>query len=742
MNPKLFAILVANLFVASPLAFAADGDFVWSGSASLGGLSVHDKARDPSKLNEYRDLDSGGLGMFDVKGRGQSYYLNAFGENLGRNDQSIDLWGGSYGVFKYRLYDNELRHNFGSGPGAMSPYAGIGGSTLTATFPNTNTATWNTFDNSYKRRDLGGMFEFSGNSPWYIRADANEVKRNGVKVIAGAQGTSPGNGFIDLPSPVEFTTRNFSLEGGYSSKLGHFAVSALHSNFSNDDPLLRWSNGFLGAGPSPSGLDTTVLPPDNELTRLAVNGNLRGLPLNSTLAGRVTYSKVTNNVDVRQTMLSTGNTNPATVPDNNVFHGNIKNKTASASLTSNPTRELDTRLYWNWSRKENHSTEVIFSPAQGSGLLAGGGTTTSNCTNGSAVAPIVAARPCEPELFSYKKNNFGIEAGFRVSPGHKLAAGIDYFDTERERIDFTKTKDRKYYAEYKNSMLDTVTGRIKYQYLERRSHFESSDPTNPIDAFVRRFDFANVDQNLVKLVLDISPPVQFLDLGFEAIYKDNDFKDTVLGRTADKRQEYYANVSFGDPKAFRVMAFADMEVLKLDSRHRVGTGTADPNAAPAPAGLVPPGPPFSTTYNWSAKNNDRSWQVGIGADWLPMERLKFAGSILYARTRGTVDFTALPSGGVTPVVSPITLLPIGNFDNTRRHALNLKGTYTYDRHWDFTAGYAYERYRFSDIGFDGFTYTVNNAVPPSATQTAYLSGQSAFQDYTANIFYLLATYKF
>jgi len=46
------------------------------------------------------------------------------------------------------------------------------------------------------------------------------------------------------------------------------------------------------------------------------------------------------------------------------------------------------------------------------------------------------------------------------------------------------------------------------------------------------------------------------------------------------------------------------------------------------------------------------------------------------------------------------LLPINNFDNTTRTSFNLKGTYSLNKNWAFTGGYAYERYRYSDIGFD------------------------------------------
>src|SRR3972149_3503633 len=214
MKPKLITLLVGKLFHPAPPAIAQQG-FVWSGSVSLGARGVNDKANDPSKLNEYRDLDSNGIGIFDVRGRSSDYYINAFGENIGNDDQYFDFWGGRYGVFKYQVYSNELKHRFGSGSGALTPYTGVGGTTRTAVFPNPTVSTWNAFDNSLKRRDLGGFFEWSATSPWYFRVDANEVQRDGIKVMS-ANGVG-FTGVFELPAPVDYTTRNFSVEGGYQS---------------------------------------------------------------------------------------------------------------------------------------------------------------------------------------------------------------------------------------------------------------------------------------------------------------------------------------------------------------------------------------------------------------------------------------------------------------------------------------------------------------------------------------------
>src|SRR5215208_3297444 len=126
MKRKLISILVAGAFLPV-LVQAQEAQREWSGSVSAGVRGVGVSANDPSKFNEYRDLDSRALPLLGVelRRRGDTDYLNAYGENIGREDQYLNLNGGRYGGYKYRLYMDELRHNFGSGPGAKSPYFGI-----------------------------------------------------------------------------------------------------------------------------------------------------------------------------------------------------------------------------------------------------------------------------------------------------------------------------------------------------------------------------------------------------------------------------------------------------------------------------------------------------------------------------------------------------------------------------------------------------------------------------------------
>jgi MtrB/PioB family decaheme-associated outer membrane protein len=709
MRPKLklIAVLVANAFAGS--AFAAEGTGLrWTGEVGLGLRYVHEKASDTSKLREYRDLDTDPITFLDVRGDSDTHRFNFFVENITTDDTHFTLLGQQYGAWRFRLYGNELRHRFGAGPGARTPYTGMGTDTLTAVLPNGNVNTWNTFDNSLRRRDIGVMGEWSGYTPWYVRVDANYVDRDGIKVIGGSKGTSPGNGSMEIPAAIDWSTLNYSVEGGYQGPREHFALSWHQSKFKNDNVFQRWSNDFFAPG-NPLARDTSVLPSDNDLWRIALNGNIRGLPMGSTLAGRLTYSKVESDVSVLPTILATGATNPLTASSAPIFHGEVNTTTAAVTLNSSPMRRLDTRIFYNYRKKDNDSSLIVFTPTPASTLQCSGG-------------------PCDPHLFGYTKHNPGIEAFYRINAQNRLGAGYEYEGTERERLDFPNSQEHKYFGEWRNSTLDWLDTRLRYQYMQRRGGWANHPVADPIDAFVRRYDVSPVNQHQIKLRLD-AVPAPLVDVSLDIIFKHNDYKETILGRTKDQRQEYYVTAGYGSADSFRVYAFADFEFVKLDSFHRFGGTAATANPA---LGFT-----SATNFNWTADNDDKSYQYGIGATWKQMQRLTWHTNLLFVKTEGEADF-AVP-GAPPGFVGAGGLLPAW-FDRSKRISFNLKGVYQHSRNWTFTGGYAWERYKYSDVGYDNFTYIV--PVTPVNASTSYFTGEGAFQPYTANIFYVVGQYKF
>ena len=699
MNRKPICILVASAFAAPAVLAQQSEGFRVFGSAGLGYLYNDEEAADKAKLHEYRDLSDGLLTIFDIKGRGTRQWFDLFGENLGRDDQYVDLRGGMYDAFKYRVYTDALRHNFMFN--GLTPYSGAGTATQRTTFPRLSTSTWFPLDEGYKRRNDGGSFEFKQGDPWYFRVDANQVTQKGSYPGSSSQGSSPGNGFVELAFPVQYKTRTASAEGGYNSRQVRFDLSWMTSRFENDNESLTWTNGYLG-----NGIDRTHLAADNRYQRLMGNATFRHLPWSTTVAARFTMDELKSSTALSSTFLSgTGGTSTTDVPNASVYDGRVENQTFSISANSAPARGVDTRIYYHFRKRDDESTRVVY---PGAGV--------------------------ENSPFSYRKNNLGFDAYWRLDRANRFGVGYDYLDTDREgRHDFDTTKDQRLFLEWRNSSLDDLAARLKYSRLKRDAEFlHASDGTSSSDSaylnrFVTAFDLSNVTQDQWRLTLDYTVSERF-DVGFEGIIKTNKYRDNVLGRLKDDRREIYLSASYAFTNGSRFTLFGDHEEIKVDSRHRIiGDG--------AQGGAYDPGtPPTSANYNWDGRIKDRNWAAGAAFDWPATDKFSLQASAIYYKTDGFVDLS-LQQGVPSSVVAPV---PIPTWDDTKRTSFSLKGMFAFTKNLSLTGGYAYEKYEYSDTQFDGYRYTISG----SSNQNSYLNGVYARPQYKANILYAIVNYRF
>jgi len=778
MTKKLLSALIASLFAAAP-AFgqSADDPMRVQGTATLGGIHNNTSATDTYRLNEYQDLGNGALSNVGVQGRNSTTWFQGYGENFGRGDQYMFLRGGVYDVFKSGAYLNDIPHTFSSN--AYTPYNGNGGNLLTATFPQaalpSNPPTgWNNFTLGYTRRDAGGYAEWQKESPWYFRADGNQVSFNGTRVGSAANGTSPGNGYTDLAIPQDFKTSNWGAEGGYQSSKATFAVRWDYSKFENSNETLRWTNPYFGppatapALPTTSNLlDTTYLAPANTFNKFTVSGNYRDLPWRSVISARYTWAKTTSDTPLGLTALNTNGVYNNTLPDVPSFNGEHVNQSFALAWTATPATNFNTRVYYYWTKLQNKSDVVEYGNAPTTPLASGLG--CGNYTPASGI-PTTTPGNCESELFDYTKNNIGFDAWWKFAQGQRLGFGWDYNDLDLERVDYNKSHWNKLWAEYKNTMLDTLSGRLKYQYVKRDSTLNASNDglnggaNNPdyLLPYSSAFDLQSSTTNLWKLYLDWNPMMN-VGLSFEGTWAKVDFDDVTYGRTKSDRQGYFLSGFWNASDTVKLNAFGSWEETKYPSNHRYigtvssGSGTAPNNSPPGFCTTTNPNcyDPFATpspnnSYNWNSQTQDKTWMIGVGADWQAMDALKLTGSYLYVSNEGNATFGVQAGGIVAP---PGTLpLNIGNFDNSKQQYVNLKGIWNFNRNWSFTGGYSYMKYSHNDIATDGYQYAlpiVTNSgaggiVPnnPKSTSLSYLNGYDAYTDGHSNIFYLTLTYRF
>lgn len=697
------ALVLTALAAAVPAALAQQV----TGSVSLGGIATDVDERNPWRLHEYRDLDDGVIAGFRVRADYASWYHNLFGENLGRDDQFLEARGGRYGLFKYRLYADDVIHNWTFN--AITPFSGVGSNNLTfvGAAPSTDVSTWNAFDYSQKHKNLGGFAEMTPgvDSPLYFRITGNRKKTEGIRPL-GQPGGSPGGPVYELPMPLDWTTSDVSGEMGFSSRTMHLSASILYSKFEDDNDALLWRSPFVTSGPNGQ---WSTISSDNELWRYALNATFRKLPMNSTLALRGTYTKIENSLPVQASWVpgsATGVTRLSN-PSSSQFEGDIENTSFSAALNTNWARGIDSKVYYNFYERENNSTHIVFLP---SGPGSGGGCDFTS-------AGVAIPNQCTTEFLHFEKNNFGAEVGFRINRQNKVTAGIDYTDIERERIDFDKTEETKYSIEWKSSMLPSVDTRVKYQHLKRDSEFRLGEYADLFMRYTYRFDAAPLDRDLLKVSFDFSP-VDNLDLGAEFIHKRNDYKDVVFGRTTDSRREVILSAAYGIADGLRVSGFVDWERARYDSSHWVGAIATFPN--PNTAG---------TAYPWDANVHDKSRLVGVAADWVVNPRLKLTASAIHQKNDGTVDFESTNNRGNPQDIS--------NFENIKKTTLHLKGTFAATRSLDVTLGAAYEKYDVDDVMLNDYIHNLR-----TGTNQNFFSGAYAFSSYKASIVYAILTYRF
>jgi MtrB/PioB family decaheme-associated outer membrane protein len=711
MKKTTLSILVAGLFVSPALA----QERAFTGSVSVTGIVNNVDGRNPFLFEKYRDLSDGVTGGTDLWLTDPGGRMRLFSENLGRDDQLIELSGQRYGFLKYSLYNDKIVHNLTFG--AITPYSGVGSNRLTypggaGVRPSTNIATWGGFDYEKKHDNYGGMFEIAFKSPFYFRATANQRKTEGLLPTGNAM-TSPGGPFVELPMPLSWTTTDVSAEAGYSTKTSHYSLLFSWSKFEDDHEYYFWRNPEITG--SATAFETSTISPGNELWRVVGNAVWKQLPMASTLALRGTYGVGTSTVPLQTSFPLTPTGAPrASNPNTPTFDGEVIYTTVSASLNSKLGSALDSRVYLNWNQRENESTQVVFAPTGGNGCdidpVTGAGVTPPRCTN---------------DPFHYERQNVGIDLQYRLTPRNKLSGGWDWAHIERERHDFHESDENKVYVEWKNGTFEDLTLRVKYQFLQRRSEFGWGDinpflsNTNLFRYYLKPFDANGLDQNLIKVALDWSAQ-RFLDFGAELIYKDNNYKNTELGRTGDTRKELYLSAAYGDPSSFRVSAFFDTEITRYDSTHYQGV--------PSPLSSFPASPSASA-FLWKAQVEDTNYVVGLAADWLPLTRLRLRGSYIYQDTEGTVDFSANNPAAV--------IRNIPNYDSFTRHTFDLRAIYGLTRSIEVTLGAAYEKYKYDDAQLANYNYTIL-----TGTSQNFLSGAYAFQDYDAVLGYLTLKYHF
>ncbi|MDX9820798.1 MAG: MtrB/PioB family outer membrane beta-barrel protein [Syntrophales bacterium] len=676
---------------------AAAEDAKVSGEVSVTGLATSISGS-KAKANEYRDIRNDASGDIRLKYDSEKYEADFHARDMGYDSQRYSVEGRKWGDFKYDVYFNEIPHNFTYD--AKSLYSGTGTSRLVypAHPPSTNPSSWSTFDYSTKRKNLGGGFKLDAIRPFFFDVSASREEKAGIYALSAA-GTSPGGIAIELPAPISYRTDNVKLAAGYARDPAYLSLGYFYSSFTNDNPTLSFRNPSTANTASTT--DSTTMAPKNHYYKIDLAGGFR-LPANSKFDVKLATASARSEGSLLSSYVAdvAGGLRGINL-SNRTFNGQIDTHNLAMSLTSKPLQFLDTRFFLKYDERWNKSDQITTTD---------GGTTILN------------------DLFDYRKNKFGAELGFRLPAKFYLNTRYTRGTVERKRDDIPKNIDDLYGAELRWKGLDFMAARVGYERFERKAEFRAPPGgTGDFEYFIRRFDAAERSTDAYKATLEFFP-VEDLNFSIGYRHRETNYRDTILGLTGDRRNELSIDADYLIGKRVKLFGFFDYERIHLAQFQRQASATADPALSPT-----------ATNFNWTASQEDETYNYTLGTDiFLIPEKLTLRLQGSYVEANGSVDYTYLLGANPLPAGRTQDNIDISDWDAYRLSYYLARITYNASKAWSAAVGYAYERYRYSDAQYDGYAYV------PATTGTngAYLTGAYADPSYESHTVFATLFYRF
>jgi len=686
---KTKIIMLSVIISLALLSNAFPQDKPIEGEVSFKGiwLGLDGKEGGRAKFTEYRDLkeDGGFYGRTRLNLNNEKYFLNLAAGDFGYDTQNYRLEGGMWGKFKFDLFYDEIPHNLTFD--ARTFFSGAGHHTLIGT-PNTNFSTWNTFDYSIERRQYGGGLKVNLIKPFFFDISFQREDRDGIKP-ASITPQTPGGIVVELPEPVDYTTNNLKVEGGYAKNPLFLSMGFIYSDFNDRNDKLNFTHPV-----APFPIDTLTLPPDNRYYKGYFKGAVK-LPMNSKFSVNAGYSSARSDADLLNSFVTSGVINPVTLskPD---FDGRIDTQNYSFVLTSNPLRFLDGKIFYSFYKRDNKN-DVIVQNAEFN-------------------------RP-----FDYRKNAAGIDLGFRLPANVYLSAGYKYIKTDRrlkgaeptEELIPPDNEDNIFSVDLKWTGLDFMALRAGYERLDRGADFIGPVPFN------RRSAYSSFDRDTFRTSVDLYP-IENLNLGFGYLFKKTDYAE-IFGLKKDKRHEFETSVDYLIGKIAKLYGFFNLEWIKFIQSVQ--------NPSPLSA--------------FSEDQKERTYGCGIGTEIYAIpQKLTFMFQFDYEKSNGNVDFTLDPSlfvagTGLGPGSGANNdNIDITNLDDYTKYAFKFKAAYHFTKSVIVSAGYVYERFKYNNAQLDNYLF-VNPAVGPvTGGNAGYLTGAYKDQSYKAHVVFGGVTYKF
>jgi MtrB/PioB family decaheme-associated outer membrane protein len=743
---KRIALAVAAALAPALPAFATGHDDPTRipGVVEIGVAYLDEDSR---KFGEYTGIREQGtyvIGNIDILRRrpdDPNYWLFT-GTNLGLDSRNITAEVGRQGRFQiWGEYDQLPKY----GPTAQTIYRGVGSGNLTlpAGFQGLTTAdTANTpagfalrsnkinpFLQEVNLEQERKNYKFGGGINFTPELSANVAFRRedkeGLKLFGGVFGNSGGNPRSSLlPEPVDYSTTHVEATVAYTTRPLQLRAGYYISKFENDQKGLTWQNpyapigGWAAAAGFPTGIGLVALAPDNDYSRLRVDGGYN-------FAGHTRLSFVLQRGRMEQNdQFFDYTVNPAlaiTTPlPRSSADARIDTTLATLNLTARPIRKLHLHATVRYEEMDNKTPQATYVYIGGdSTVQAPFGTTNRTRTN----------LPLSTERFIAK-----IGGTYEVMPRTKLKFAYDYDVDERRPSETIENKTHLVMLGLRRSMTDDLNGEISWTRAKRTAEdydynaiyhatfapafIAPQIPTNtdwdnlPI---MSRFVYADRERDKLRLQLNASPS-PFVSAQLFADYLVDDYDDTIMGLLKARTASVTGELSFTPNERLSGNVFYTRDRAKYNQAGRTFS-----SATMATLGFAPTSP-----NDWFNEGEDRGDTAGLGIKFQAIPKRATVGvDLMHSKMVGKIDTTTGPGIAVAGIPLPDL--------RTKLQRAQIYGTYQVNPNLGVKLSYWYQKLETNDWQWEGYV--------PATLPNVITAGLSS-PDYKVNFFGVSLIYRF
>ena len=652
-----------------------------SGTLDVGAGSVSDKS---AEFGHYAGLHKKGgyfIGDTAVRSRGEhGAYWNLNASNLGLDTRSVEAEGGRQGSYKLRFKYDETPHRISDG--ALTPYAGSGGASLTlpAGFAAATTAAMplasalQSVDLYTQRNQLGLGASWNRTREWeYAVSFRHETRDGNILRTGGAFFVNT----VQLIEPVDYVTDQVDASASYTGKKFQMKLAYYGSKFGNGNKSLTWDNpyatpGFLATFPG-AGSGQLALPPDNQFHQVSASAGYQ-FSERTRASADIAVGRMTQNDNFLP--YATAVAGPG-----GSLNGRAATLNAGLKLNSAVTDRLRLNAAYTHNDRDNRTPQALYAVVS---------------------TDMFAGTPRTNLPYSFKQDKLKLSADYRASARLRGSVGADFDVHKRTFQEVDTTRENTAWGKLSSRVTDKLDLTLKLAHAERRNSgsFQAvpgiTPPENPL---LRRFNLANRTRETAGLRADIAVN-ESINIGLGVESSEDKFADSAVGLTNAKDFNVNGDVSATLTERTSLHLFANRQEIKSK---QAGSQT------------------FSSP-DWNADSKDKIDTFGLGVKHAAIkDKLDIGADYSVTRSRSEINVN---TGAGNPAFPHVT----ASLDS-----LKLYAAYRLKENLSLQAGYWYERYASRDWMLDGVT--------ASAIPNVLALGLQAPQ-YHVNVVRLSLRYKF